>query len=346
VAHIAPYLPHFSALTYNARLWGNTGLVNGRTTRLYLDDHRRVEQIADHLLQTNADAIGLQEVFCPEMQSRLAERLRQTYPHHAWSRTYDGVEQSIRTVHSRWPRWGGVYESNIQKVVDFFTLSHYERAGLLTRLSKLFVSEDAALKFLFEASENQFLWGAGLMLFSKYPIRAHSFHPHPARADLEWFAEKGVLKAVVDLPDRPLTLMVTHIQEGQSRQAAWARRRQFEHVGEFLREGARALLLADMNVAEKNLTDHREMIARFLEAGGRDCFRSVHPDAQGVPGNTYRVGSDFERALLGSSHRFEGDDQRLDYIFARGLTPISSRVLEREFRGLSDHSPVFVVARY
>lgn len=343
ISHLSPT---FSALTYNARLWGNTGLAGGQTTRLYLDDHRRVEQIADRLLKTDADIIGLQEVFCPEMQSHLVQRLGQVYPHHARSLTYDGVDQSIRTVHRRWPRLGGLYERNIQKVVDFFTLSHYERAGWMTRLPKVFVSEDAFLKFLFEASENQFLWGAGLMLFSKHPLRDLSFHPHPARADLEWFAEKGVLKAVVALPERPLTAMVTHIQEGQSPRAARARRRQFEHVGEFLREGARALLLADMNVAEKNLADHREMVARLLEAGGRDCFRAVHPDPHGVPGNTYRVGSDFERALLGDSHRFEGDDQRLDYIFARGIMPISCRVLEREFRGLSDHSPVFVVARY
>lgn len=333
----------FTALTYNARLWGNTGLVYGEPTRLYLDDHRRVDRIADRLIETGADLVGLQEVFCPEMQSRLAKRLWSQYPYQAWSGTYDGVEQSIRTVRRLWPRFGDLYARHIQKVVDFFTLSHYERAGRMTRLAKNFVSEDAALRFLFEATERQFLWGAGLMLFSKHPILDWEFQKHPARADLEWFADKGLLKAEIEWPcSGSLTVLLTHIQEGETRHAASARGRQIGRVRDLLNAPGPAVVLGDMNVSEGRHGAYAEMVAYLMEAGALDCFRSLHPDAQAAPGHTYRIGGKFERKLLGESHTFFGDDQRLDYIFARGLRVLWSGVLEDEFSGLSDHSPVAV----
>lgn len=334
----------FTALTYNARLWGTTGLVNGETTRLYLDDHRRVDQIADRLLETGADLVGLQEVFCTEMQDRLVLRLRKQYPFHAWSGTYDGIEQSIRTVRRLWPRFGDLYARNIQKVVDGFTLSHYSRDGRATRLLKKFVSEDAVLRFLHEAAEKQFFWGAGLLFFSKFPIIDQEFVPHPKRADLEWFAHKGILKVSLQPdPFDPITVLLTHIQEGETPQAVAARGLQLDRVQELMRQSAeRVVVLSDMNVSEGRPGPYEDMAARLLEAGGLDCFRTVYPDRQERPGYTYRVGNKFERKLLGESHDFVGEDQRLDYIFARGLRVLWSGVLEEEFSGLSDHSPVAV----
>jgi endonuclease/exonuclease/phosphatase family metal-dependent hydrolase len=322
-------LPSFTALTYNARLWGNTGLVNGQLTRLYLDDHRRVDQIAERLLGTNPDLIGLQEVFCPEMQDRLIARLKPRYPYYARTITYDGVEQSIRTVRRLWPRYGDLYARNIQKVVDYFTLSHYSRDGWIGRLFRKVVSEDAALRFLFEATENQFLWGAGLLFFSKFPILESAYVPHPARADLEWFADKGVLKTTVETPE-PVTVLVTHLQEGETPQALAARRSQLDGVQDLMKGPERAILLGDLNIPEGSSV-----------AGGLDCYRACHPDPQGAPGSTYRAGNSFERKLLGESHPFVGGDLRLDYLFARGLQVLGSGVLEAEFNGLSDHSPVF-----
>jgi endonuclease/exonuclease/phosphatase family metal-dependent hydrolase len=328
-----------TALTYNARLWGRTGLVNGETTRLYFEDHQRVERIADRLQETGADLIGLQEVFCPEMQDRLIERLRDRYPYHVRSPTYDGVEQSIRTVRRLWPRFGNVYAQNIQKVVDYFTLSHYSRDGWSTRFLRRFVSEDEVLRFLFEATEKQFFWGAGLLFFSKYPIREQAFIPHPARADLEWFAEKGVLKATVQTTE-PVTVLLTHIQEGETAEALAARRQQLSRIRSLLRETERAVVMGDLNVPEGCPDQYRPMAEGMLEVGGLDCFRSLYPDSKENPGYTYRVGNKFERKLLGESHPFVGEDLRLDYLFARGLRVLESGILEDDFSGLSDHSPV------
>lgn len=337
------HTPSFTALTYNARLWGGTGLVNGENTRLYFEDHQRVDRIADRLLETGPDLIGLQEVFCPGMQDRLIERLGASYPYHVRSPAYDGVEESIRTVRRLWPRLGDAYARNIQKVVDFFTLSHYSRAGLLTRLARTFVSEDAVLRFLYEATERQFLWGAGLLFFSKFPVVDRGFVPHPARADLERFADKGVLKAIVQTPggDR-VTVLLTHLQEGETPQALWARERQIRRIQDLLNESEKALVMGDLNVPEGRTDQYQPMAAVILEAGGLDCFRVLHPDPGDVPGYTYRAGSPFEQRLLGESHDFMGEDQRLDYIFARGLRVLGGGVLEDEFSGLSDHSPILV----
>ncbi|HSA58630.1 MAG TPA: endonuclease/exonuclease/phosphatase family protein [bacterium] len=333
----------FTALTYNARLWGGTGLVNGEATRLYCEDHQRVDRIADRLITTGPDLIGLQEVFCPEMQDRLIERLRDDYPYHVRSSTFDGVEQSIRTVRRLWPRFGDLYARNIQKVVDGFTLSHYSRDGLPTRLLKRFISEDAVLRFLHEAAEQQFLWGAGLLFFSKSPVLEHSFVPHPERADLERFADKGTLKVTVQPPQTdPITVLLTHLQEGETPHARSARRLQLGRIQGLMREAGKAVVLGDMNVPEGWPDSYREMAAGMLQAGGFDCFRTVYPDRRENPGYTYRVGNPFERTLLGESHPFVGEDLRLDYIFARGLRVLGSGVLEDDFSGLSDHSPVLV----
>ena len=336
--------PVFTALSYNARLWGGTGMVHGEATRLYFEDHQRVDQIADRLHEMGPDVIGLQEVFCPEMQHRLMERLREDYPYHVRSSTYDGVEQSIRTVRRLWPRFGDFYARNIQKVVDGFTLSHYSRDGLPTRLLRKFVSEDAVLRFLYKATAQQFLWGAGLLFFSKYPILDHEFVPHPIRADLEQFAEKGVLKVTLQPPqtDR-VTVLLTHLQEGDTSHAVSARRRQLGQIQDLMRDSAeRVVVMGDLNVPEGWPGQYEEMAAGLLEVGGFDCFRTVYPDRQETPGYTYRVGNRFERKLLGESHPFVGEDQRLDYLFARGLRVLGSGVLETEFSGLSDHSPILV----
>jgi endonuclease/exonuclease/phosphatase family metal-dependent hydrolase len=332
-------LPHaFTALTYNARLWGATGLAGDRPTRLYFKDRERVDRIADRLLDRNPDLIGLQEVFCPEVQNRLIERLRCQYPYYVRSPAYDGVEESIRTVRRLWPRFGGLYARNIQKVVDGFVLSHYSRESWKTRLARRLVSEDAALCFLHAVTGNPFFWGAGLLFFSKDPVRDHAFIRHPRRADLERFADKGTLKVTTDRA----TVLLTHIQEGETREARAARGLQLGMVQELMKDGGeRVVVLADMNVREGDPEAYHDLAATILVAGGLDAFRAAYPDPKQSPGYTYRVGNKFERKLLGESHAFAGEDQRLDYIFARGLRVLEAGVPEEEFSGLSDHSPVW-----
>src|SRR6185436_12938804 len=97
-----------------------------------------------------------------------------------------------------WPRLA----PRIDNAVGTFTRRHYSVAKIgPATASSSYLSEDLMGRALSTVLRSGPVWGAGLLFLSRFPIEQSFFLPHPARADWEHLARKGVLWNSVRLPD-------------------------------------------------------------------------------------------------------------------------------------------------
>ena len=329
-------------LTYNVHLFGQTGMVGERETGLVFHDEHRAEQIAGQLRCLSSDVVGLTEVWDDRIRLDLESELADIYPYRLNSPSAQGIADVINSLRTRWPRGSRPLCENAEDIVDFFSQSHYSvgSGGLLRSILKYVYKEDWMTWALKGALRLPNVWGAGLLILSKYPLSNFDFFLHPVRADLERFAGKGTLKADVHVPGHdPISTFLTHAQEGTSREAVAARTAQIAHISSL---AARAMHPV---VVMGDLNDTREhWLAR--QFGLQDSFRTAHPNGQIRPGYTYDHNNPYAAKLgvLAAPHE---QRLRIDYVLSDiALKVLKSRVLRQEFqdeRGgydLSDHFPI------
>ncbi len=325
-------------MLYNAHLFGRTAeFFSGATRRetpFYFQDHHRLPIITEALRRSDADFVGLNEVWDGEMAERLRTDLREVYPYTVTTPAAGGLGGLLSKTSSRWPRLAAPLMERAEDIVGVFTRRHYG----VGKTSLARANSDSEIEDLIGASLQGLLrsgpiWGSGLLFLSRYPILGHRFHEHPVKADWERLAQKGILEISVQLPEgEELHVSLGHYQEGTSKAAALARRRQIQVAAGLLRENKPTLALGDFNIPAQTL-EYEWMLSTLT------LYDPGSP-------NTYEDPNPFQNKLttLPENHRLS---RRLDYILHNDhLRPVSVKIPRDDFRdpqnGLdaSDHLPV------
>lgn len=328
-----------TVLTYNAHLFGQTArfFANGslRETNFYFHDADRVPQIAASVLETGADVVGFTEIWDDDARERLQRELRGRYPHSATSPSAPGIGRILQKTYENWPRLA----PSIDGAVSRFTRRHYgvAKTGLATGLAATlspYLTEDRMGRALSTVLRSGPVWGAGLLLLSRYPISSSLFFPHPARADWEHLAAKGVLWTLIELPGgRHARISLSHYQEGESAEARAARKEQIlktRKALEFFRRPT--LCLGDFNVVG-GTPEHGWMMSALglFDPGREPTYRDPNPyqEKLGAPGPERPHARRLDYTLHGPEWTvLESSVPRDDFWSGEGGFP------------LSDHDPV------
>lgn len=337
--------PRLKVLTYNTHLFGRTGMFAGRETGLVFHDESRAEQIAARIRNESADIVGLTEVWDENLARGLVSELGDRYPYHLGTPAYQGIQDIVNHIERRWPTGTNFLLKHTEAIVDFFSQSHYQvRDDNILSGALRFIEEDTKTAFVKRLLSLPHVWGAGLLLFSRYPVSQVGFIPFEVSADLERFAGKGILKAVVHRPQQsPALVALTHAQEGESKRAMAARAQQILQMKELVEQSEYpAIAMGDFNVMARGL-EYRWMVEQL---GLLDTFRALHGKRANEDGYTYDHDNPYAVKLGVKRARGQGQ-RRIDYIFSNtSWQPHESRVLRDEFRDehlgffLSDHFPV------
>jgi endonuclease/exonuclease/phosphatase family metal-dependent hydrolase len=329
-----------TVLTYNLHLFGDTALYRHggvqQETGFYYRDHERLPQIIAGLRRTEADVIGLTEVWDEGMRGEIEGSLKDLYPYRAASPAAPGIGRAINDFQEKWPRLAHLLFGRGGGVVNHFTKGHYcvGKTGLLTGLMN-YLSEEQVPRAIARWLRSGPVWGAGLLFLSRHPIVDFRFHPHDERADWEVLAGKGVLEATIRPNSWPdMTFSLGHYQEGVSPRATETRGRQINKARTRTREVPASLVhFGDFNVAAA--TREYQGLRRTMSLGDADA------------GPTYLEPNPFQDKLQAPRAQ-DAREQRIDYIWHSGdIVVEAARVLRGEFRSrdgefdLSDHFPLF-----
>jgi endonuclease/exonuclease/phosphatase family metal-dependent hydrolase len=324
----------YTALMYNAHLFGRTaeyfraGGADRQETGFYFHDAERLPEIIGALRKTNADFVGLAEIWDGGMSAALQDELRDLYPYAAVSPAFPGLGALLSRAYELWPRLAEALFAEEGGIVNLFSRRHYS-LGKTSLISDNRIGLSLA-SFLRSGS----VLGAGLLFLSRHPFVSRQFIPHPVRADWEHLAQKGVLWAPVRLPDgQILRTSVGHYQEGVSAEALSARRAQIRKTSETIASAPEPVLaMADYNVAAGTLEYEWMMgVLQLLDPGSEETYEDPNP---------YQDKLKAPRTLKPST-------RRLDYILhSEDIEVLSVQALNGEFHAscgrypLSDHRPV------
>jgi endonuclease/exonuclease/phosphatase family metal-dependent hydrolase len=340
-----PARPVDTFLTYNTHLFGRKGRNGDRETKLVYEDEKRADQICSRLRKNPHDVVGLNEVWDEELGRGMIESLQDLYPYHLDSPSAEGIQGIVRDLETKWPRLAQLLLPHIDGVIDFLVARHYDvgRCLWLSAL-KFCIREDWMTWTMEHILRLRKFVGAGLLFLSRYPIESWEFLPYPFRADLDRMSGKGILKAVVRTPEgRPLTVALTHLQEGASAAARKVRRRQIDRLAGVDPDVA----MGDFNIQADQTREYQWARERL---GLVDSYRTVHPDPFSEPGYTYEHNSPKNLYVqkLGIASAPGQGSRRIDFLFAKTgkFYPVSCRVPAEEFVSdnggyyLSDHHAV------
>ncbi len=341
----------YSFLTYNAHLFGRTGMVEGEETGLVYLDEYRADQIIARLRDVQPDVIGLTEVWDEALAKRIVAGLEDIYPYQVGAPYGGGIQDILTSLELRWPRTARLLRPRVKGMVRHFAQSHYgvPESRFLSGALGL-ISEDRRFWALKEGFGLPPAWGAGLLLLSKHPITDHHFYPHPVTTGLERFTQKGVLRATVSLDrEKEANVFLTHAQEGEYAEAVDARRQQVLQLEDLVEASEYpSVVMGDLNVQAEQIdlktglwtmtAQYEWMMERFARLSLLDGFRHLYGEVPERPGYTY----DHENELA-EKFGVAGADQgqsRIDYIFLAGLRALTSQVLRNPFIADQDDSPL------
>ena len=134
------------------------------------------------------------------IQYELARQLRGTYPYQLFTPWERGVQGAIDVLSDKIGIDDEFLEERTSKVVRDLAQSHYQlNNSFVWNLLAKMVPEDLTMRLLQRVFGVNHFMGAGLLFLSRYPIDTMQsrFEAYEAKADLERFATKGVLKTVV-----------------------------------------------------------------------------------------------------------------------------------------------------
>lgn len=356
----------FKFLTWNARLWGKTATALGEPTFLHFKDDERFPHILDALHRTEADVVALQEVWDKRYIDQLRTGLADKYPHFHAGPVGPGIPGLVEQLDRRLPRFMArrlVRPETIRWITDLITRAHYETldVGQLAFVARALGAARAALPLedLWSDAyalpfEHPQMWGSGLVLMSRHELELVEFSPFSERADLEKFANKGVLHGKVRLPtDQRVFVMTGHLQEGHSAAGVRARKRQLNLIRSLKvsHPDMPVAFAGDLNVVGEEgsrasstlveTAEHRDMLQRLSMA---DAYRLVYPNPQTHRGATF-VHQNPMNQHMGVAEAPHRNHQRIDGILINELLKAVEVALLDELRGedLSDHAALLGV---
>ena len=168
-------------------------------------------------------------------------------------------------------------------------------------------------------NRDEIVLGPGLLLLSKYPTSARSWHAFKESAYLDTLCQKGFAHVVVNVGRLySLNVVLLHLQDGTTPESAQVRFQQLQQLVRYLemsclgnRHGT-ALVMGDLNIIAEDEsgrpTDEYVRAAQLLQA--TDVYRELHPDPKSAPGFTSDA---HENQLLEILYGEVRNRKRLDY---------------------------------
>ena len=198
--------------------------------------------------------------------------------------------------------------------------------------------------------------GSGLLLLSRFPLSNVSFTKYNRLSGIDSKSEKGFLMATAEIGSQKLLIAHTHTQAENSNAAIEARKNNINQLHSSISSAADysmpVILLGDLNITGENesgdSTDEYEFLRdTFKQSQLFDSYRKLNDNAVSNPGYTYDAANNKLIKYFDPSYAERKVKQRLDYMFMRGITPISVTVpntftfqTSDGTMDLSDHYPL------
>jgi len=199
--------------------------------------------------------------------------------------------------------------------------------------------------------------GSGLLLLSRFPLSKVSFIPYANLTGLDRLSQKGFILANVEVGSQKLLIAHTHTQAGDNSDAINARTSNLNQLLDILSTAVESdsipvIMLGDLNIIGENElgtpTQEYKILCNLLKGYSMfDSYRRLNPNATSDPGYTYDAVNNKLIDRFAPSDAKNKFRQRLDYMFVRGVTPVSVTVLKTfTFQtsdgtmDLSDHYPL------
>jgi len=198
--------------------------------------------------------------------------------------------------------------------------------------------------------------GSGLLLLSRFPLSNVSFTEYNRLSGIDSTSQKGFLMATAEIGSQKLLIVHTHTQAEDSNAAIEARKDNINQLHSSISSAADysmpVILFGDLNITGENelgdSTDEYEFLRdTFKQSQMSDSYREMNDNAVSNPGYTYDAVNNKLIKYFDPSYAERKVKQRLDYMFMRGITPISVTVPDTfTFQtsdgtmDLSDHYPL------
>ncbi|MEO7730771.1 MAG: endonuclease/exonuclease/phosphatase family protein [Kofleriaceae bacterium] len=227
-----------------------------------------------------------------------------------------------------------------------------------TKLQFIDGLKSSYLHSYWDGNDNKLQLGSGLLLLSKYPLSSMAFSEFANLTGVDALSQKGFITAMVATPS-PLFVVLTHTQSGETDDDRDARQLNLAQLAKEIPHtrppDVPTLLMGDLNVIAETTSgqpcpQYESLLAYFHSFSVTDVYRTLHPDASQDPGYTYDAVDNRLIAIFAPTDTEQGLRQRLDYLFAAGLTARSAAQLSTtyqyqdsqtgEMMDLSDHYPL------
>ena len=165
---------------------------------------------------------------------------------------------------------------------------------------------------------------AGLMIFSKYPLRDFTFKEFTRGFGVDKLAQKGIIGAKLTKEGRTVAVFNTHLQAGGKRDPT-VKPDQLRECDEFIREfageDAIAVMAGDFNIPSIEEDQYQLIFAKLTDA--HDSYREESGPIK----------------QTGRNKKFP--TKRIDYLLTFGDTKAESTIVDPAGDRLSDHFAVF-----
>lgn len=218
--------------------------------------------------------------------------------------------------------------------------------------------------YAWDNNTNSFQMGSGLLLLSRFPLSNIEFTRYDSLVGFDALSQKGFILATIEIKGQKVLIAQTHTQADEDDNAIEARRSNFlqlqdgiaTYLARYLQPSTPAILIGDLNIIGEDSSGSPTKEYKFLsEALNQlqmtDSYRTFYPNAVADPGYTYDAVNDRLIGIFAPKEAANKLKQRLDYMFVRGITPISVTVPYSDFTflppdgkgitDLSDHYPLY-----
>lgn len=178
--------------------------------------------------------------------------------------------------------------------------------------------------------------GSGLLLLSRFPL-SHTFTKYEKLVSWDGASQKGFLIATVEIEAQKLLIAHTHTQADYHGvdSCKEIRKSNILQLQSGISKAADistpVILLGDINIIGEDKSGDRTSEYDFLcdtlkSINMKDSYRTLNDSATSAPGYTYDAVNNKLIARFAEKDAKHKVQQRLDYIFVRGITPISVTV--------------------
>lgn len=186
-----------------------------------------------------------------------------------------------------------------------------------------------------DQNKNPLKMGSGVLLLSRFPL-SDIFTKYEKLVGWDSVSQKGFLLATVEIEAQKLLIAHTQADDrGAADAGQEARKSNILELQSGISKAADistpVILLGDLNIIGDDKSGDRTSEYDFLcdtlkSLNMKDSYRTLNDSATSAPGYTYDAVNNKLIARFAEEDAKHKVQQRLDYIFVRGITPISVTV--------------------